>query len=240
MSDCLIIIPARGGSKRLPGKNILPLAGKPLIAWTIEAALHCGIGAEICVSTDDEKIASVARKYGASVPFLRPPSLSGDSATSLSVAFHALDFYQESEKRTFDTCVFLQPTSPLRDATHIAEAFALFEARNANNVVSVCPVEHSPLWTNTLPADGSMEGFLRPDVRNCRSQDLPQYYRLNGSIYICKVTEMRRQQSLIMDEGSYAYIMDQEYSIDIDTMLDFKIAEVIISPAGGNKGALLI
>ena len=236
MSDCLIIIPARGGSKRLPGKNILPLAGKPLIAWTIEAALQSGIGAEVCVSTDDEAIASVARKHGASVPFLRPPSLSGDSATSLSVALHALDFYQDSENRNFDACVFLQPTSPLRNAAHIAEAFGLYEARKANNVVSVCPVEHSPLWENTLPADGSMKGFLRPEARNRRSQDLPQYYRLNGSIYICKVTEMRRQKSLIMDEGAYAYVMDQEHSVDIDTLLDFRIAETILSLGGGAKG----
>ena len=99
-------------------------------------------------------------------------------------------------------------------------------------------MEHSPLWSNTLPPDLSMKGFLRPDVRNRRSQDLPSYYRINGSIYICKIQELRRQQALVMDENSFAYIMDQESSIDIDTYMDFRIAEVILDELDGTKGAM--
>jgi CMP-N,N'-diacetyllegionaminic acid synthase len=109
--------------------------------------------------------------------------------------------------------------------------------KEAYNVVSVCAAEPSPLWANTLPPDGSMKGFLRPDVLNRRSQDLPKYYRLNGSIYICNVAEMRRRRTLIMDENSYAYIMDQEHSIDIDSLLDFKIAEAILGLSGVDEGA---
>jgi CMP-N-acetylneuraminic acid synthetase len=228
MEDVLFVIPARGGSKRLPRKNILPLAGKPLIAWTIEAALQSGIAGEVCVSTDDEEIARVSRDFGASVPFLRPPELASDTAGSAAVVLHAIEFYRQVQGRDFGTVAFLQPTSSLRNAEDVRAAFELLRDRGAENVVSVCPVDHSPLWSNVLPEDGSLKGFIRDEVKGKRSQDLPQYYRLNGAIYICAVDRFLRDRSLLLETKAYAYVMSQEHSIDIDTELDFRFAEALI------------
>lgn len=223
----LFIIPARGGSKRLPRKNVLPLAGKPLITWTIEAALRCGIEGEICVSTDDEETAEIAVKAGASVPFIRPAELSSDQAGSAAVVKHAIDFYSHNGK-TFINLILLQPTSPLRDAADIRGAFDFFRERNAKNVVSVCPMDHSPLWSNVLPDNLSLKGFIKKEVKGRRSQDLPVYYRLNGAIYICDIDRFRKTFSLINEDEAFAYIMSAEHSIDIDTLIDVRLAELIL------------
>ena len=220
-------IPARGGSKRLPRKNLLPLAGKPLIAWTIEAALNSRQLHRVIVSTDDEEIASVARKYGAEVPFMRPAELASDTATGLDAILHALRTL-EANGEHFDYLVNLQPTSPLRSSDDIDRAVALLLGRQADAVISVCPSDHPPEWANTLPADGSLAKFFRPGIRNIRSQDLPMTYRLNGAIYIYQCARLLCSCSLEMDDNSYAYIMPRERSVDIDTALDFRVAEAIL------------
>lgn len=223
----LAIVPARGGSKRLPRKNLLQLGGKPLIAWTIEAALGCPYIDEVMVTTDDSEIAEVSKKYGAKVPFLRPDELAGDNATSFDVVKHAIDFYQTELGKNFDYVIMLQPTSPLRTSLNISEAIEQCAEKQASAIISVCEVDHSPLWMNTLPSDQNMLKFLPEDLKNKRSQDLPQNYRLNGAIYICEVSRLINERTFFISQDIYAYIMSKETSVDIDTLDDFEYAEYL-------------
>ncbi len=218
------IIPARGGSKRLPRKNILPLAGKPLIAWTIDAAKKSKYLDRIIVSTEDKEIAEVSRNYGAEV-VNRPGHLATDESSTVDVILDLL----EKIERSYDYIVLLQPTSPLRNEKHIDEAIELLFKKNADAIISVCEAEHSPLWMNTLPEDGKMNNFLSPNLLNKRSQDLPKYYRLNGAIYICEKESFKKYKSFFLKEKVFAYIMAQIYSVDIDTKIDFLISEVILT-----------
>lgn len=224
----LAIIPARGGSKRLPRKNILELSGRPLIAWTVEAAVKCPHLDEVMVTTDDKEIAEVAKKYGANVPFVRPGELASDTAASFDVAKHAIDFYQERRGKAFDYTVLLQPTSPLRKARHIMEAIELMLEKKADAVISVCEVDHPPLWANTLPEDRSMANFLKEEVKGKRSQDFAAYYRLNGAIYICKTSRLIKEKTFFPGDSIYAYEMPIEDSIDIDTEIDLLVARSIL------------
>jgi len=224
----LAIIPARGGSKRLPGKNILPLADIPLIGWTINAAINCSSIDKVIVSTDCQEIADVSKSFGADVPFVRPKDLSNDFASSIAVVLHSIDFIVNSGWKP-DLIVLLQPTSPLRTSFDIDNAFGLYNDKNADSIVSVCESEHSPIWANVLPENMLMSNFLPKEHLNRRSQDLPTYYRLNGAIYIANVLELIKYKSFIMPDNTYAYIMDKEHSVDIDTYLDFKLAEFILS-----------
>ena len=217
----LAIIPARGGSKRLPRKNILTLAGKPLIAWSIGAALKSCYIDEVLVSSDDDEILSIAKEYQAQI-IKRPDSLATDTATSYDAIKHAID-----NTKRYDFIVLLQPTSPLRDEKHIDEAIQLLMDKDANSVISVCPMDHSPLWSNTLPNNGNMDNFLREDIKNKRSQDLPIYYRLNGAIYICRTEMLLSEKTFFLKEKSFAYMMDKKSSIDIDEKIDFKIANLL-------------
>ena len=225
----LAIIPARGGSKRLPRKNVLDLAGKPLIAWTIDAALYCPFLDEIMVTTDDEEIAETARRYRANVPFLRPAELGSDTATSFDAVKHAIDYYKYYLSMEFDFVVLLQPTSPLRDSDDISKAINFLFDKNADAIVSVCEVEHSPLWVNTLPTDLNMTQFLKTETTSMRSQDLPKHYRLNGAIYICRTERLLFEKSFFISDNIFSYIMEKEASVDIDDQHDFKFASYLIS-----------
>jgi len=224
----LAIIPARAGSKRLPDKNILTLSGKPLIAWTIEAGLKSKHLDEVMVSTDGKKIMEISKKYGAEIPFQRPAYLADDNATSIDVVIHTINFYKNDLKRKFDYIVLLQPTSPLRNSTDIDNSIEFLLQKEADAVISVCKTEHSPLWTNILPPNLSMEKFLKEDIKEHQSRDLPDYYRLNGAIYICKTEKVLLEKTLFLNKNIYAFIMEQEKSTDIDTELDFKFAEFLI------------
>lgn len=221
----LAIIPARGGSKRLPRKNVLELAGKPLIGWTIEAGLQSCYIDRIVVTTDDEEIEEIAHRFGVET-ITRPSELASDTATTFDAVAHTLDHCEK-----FDYVVLLQPTSPLRSAYHIDKGIELLFAKEADAVISVCEMEHNPLWSNTLPENGSMGNFLRNEVKNRRSQDLKQYYRLNGAIYICKTDRLLAEKSFFLKKGIYAYVMDRENSIDIDSAADLKMAEWYLSAA---------
>jgi CMP-N-acetylneuraminic acid synthetase len=224
----IAVIPARGGGKRLPGKNLINLGGKPLIAWTIEAALGCSFIDEVMVTTDDAEIAEVSKRYGANVPFMRPVELSGDTATTFDAIKHTIDFYRTEFLKEFDYIVLLQPTSPLRDSVDITEAIELLEKKNADAIISVCEVDHSPLWMNTLPLDGSMVGFIHDEVKNKRSQDLDVFYRLNGAIYICNIEALLDKGSFFIDNLINSYLMPIEKSVDIDSYLDLEMAKVIL------------
>lgn len=217
----LAIIPARGGSKRLPRKNLLDLCGKPLIAWSIEAALKSKYISKVIVSSDDEEILNIAKEYKADF-IKRPDELASDTATTFDALKHTLENVGK-----YDYVVLLQPTSPLRSEKHIDEAIELLKEKNADAIISVCEVEHSPLWSNTLDENLDMSDFLREEVLNKRSQDLPKYYRLNGAIYICKTEKLLENKGFFVKENIYAYKMDKKNSVDIDEEIDFIIAREI-------------
>ena len=230
MSDkkrIVAIIPARAGSKRISNKNIKPLADKPLIEWTIQAALSSTKIDHVVVSTDSEEIASVAKNAGADVPFLRPGRLGGDTSTTVDVILHALKALGEVGK-TYEYVMVLQPTSPLRTASHIDGALMLAEEKNADGVISVCPCEHSPLWAGQLKEDQSMDGFIDLSITKTRSQDLPSYFRLNGGIYLVNTDRLLKEQSLFLADNAFAFVMDTIDSVDIDEELDFMLAETIV------------
>ena len=218
----LAIIPARGGSKRLPRKNILDLCGKPLISWSIEAALKSKYISKVVVSSDDEEILNISSNFGADI-IKRPYELANDTATTFDAIKHTINNLEK-----YDYIVLLQPTSPLRNEKHIDEAIELLEEKQADAIVSVCEMDHSPLWSNTLPKDGNMNNFLRDEVLNKRSQDLEKYYRLNGAVYICKTDKLLENKSFFLKDNIFAYIMDRKSSIDIDEEIDFLFAEIVI------------
>jgi|SRR5690554_5490702 CMP-N,N'-diacetyllegionaminic acid synthase len=225
----LAIIPARGGSKRLPKKNVLELVGKPLIAWTIEAALKSKHIDKVLVTSDDDEILDVSEKFGAAtIP--RPADIAQDTSTSFEAIRHAIESMEK-----YDYVVLLQPTSPLRTSQHIEEAIQLLVDRNADAIISVTEMEHSPLWVNVLPGDNCMAGFLREEILNKRSQDLETYYRLNGAIYISQTTKLMDAGSFFLSNNVYAYKMSNTNSVDIDTEMDFKWAEFLLNSVA-NKG----
>jgi len=222
------LVPARGGSKRLPRKNILPLCGKPLIAWTIEAALHSKYVDRVCVSTDSIEIAEVCKSIGVDVPWLRPSELAQDTSSTNDVILHAINTMSDM---TNDIVVILQPTSPLRTLRHIDESLELLVGSDAKGIVSVSECEHSPLWANTLPADKGMGDFIKPAIMGKRSQELPIYYRINGAIYAFTKDSLVSHKGIFYSDEVYAYPMERNYSVDIDTELDFIIAEVLLQSA---------
>ncbi len=222
----LSIIPARAGSKRLPHKNIRSFNGLPLIQWTITEALKSNFISEVFVSTDCEVTAELSSSVGATVPYLRPDNLSTDEAKSIDVVIDVLNYY-ESIGKTFDFVMLLQPTSPLRTAEDIDNSIQMIDDKKADSIVSICKCEHSPLWAGKLPSNSSMKGFLNNSATSKRSQDLEDFYRLNGAIYLVRVKVLEKEKSFITKENSYGYLMSQHSSIDIDEDLDFVVAESI-------------
>jgi len=219
----LAIIPARGGSKRLPRKNILDLNGKPLIAWSIEAGLKSKYIDKVVVTSDDNEILNISKIYGADT-IKRPDDLASDTATSFDAIKHTINSIEEE----YDYIILLQPTSPLRTSEDINKAIELLEIKKADAIISVCEMEHSPLWSNTLEKNLSMKGFLRDKILNKRSQDLENYYRLNGAIYICKRDKLLEEKSFFLKDNIFAYIMNRESSVDIDEEIDFRLVELIL------------
>lgn len=229
----LAIIPARGGSKRLPGKNTRLLNGKPLIQWSIEAALEVEDVSKVLVSTDCEDIAEISRRAGAEVPFIRPTDLAEDESKTADVVRHAIEYCAKRGEK-YDFILLLQPTSPLRNSEHIKESISFLRMINADAVVSVCKCEHSPLWTNVLPVDLSMDKFVSNEIKSTRSQDLPIYYRLNGAIYLTSISRFYEENSLFLSSNAYGFVMDSKCSVDIDHELDFILAETIMKYRDSN------
>ncbi len=217
----LAVIPARGGSKRLPQKNRLPMGGRPLIQWTIDAALQSQYIDEIVVSSDDGELLGIAQTSGV-VAQRRPDVLASDTASSADCASYVID----SLAAHYDYLVLLQPSSPFRVAEDIDNAIEQLVELQATAVISVTETEHSPLWVNTLPENHSLNGFMSSVVNGSRSQDLPTYYRLNGAIYIVE-TELFKHIKQFFQDQAYAYIMPQIRSVDIDTQLDLIYAESV-------------
>lgn len=223
----IAVIPARSGSKGLRDKNIKLLESKPLIAYTIEAAQQSGIFDCIHVSTDSQIYAEIGKEHGADVPFLRSEELSSDTASSWDAMRYVLEEYKD-RGNNFNILTLLQPTSPLRTAEDIKSGYNIFLKEEAEAVIGVCEVDHSPLWSNILPDDGNMQGFIN-EAANGQRQKLPTYYRINGALYMLKTEFLMNQNMNLYGETTYAYIMPKERSIDIDDELDFIIAETIIA-----------
>lgn len=222
----LAIIPARGGSKGVPRKNIKKLLGEPLIAWTIREARQSAYLDKIIVSSDDREIIGIAERYGAEAPFVRPLHLATDKAKTIDVVLHALRwFYRHGED--YDLILVLPPTSPLRTAGDIDHAIRLLFLKRAQAVVSVCLAEYHPWWAGTLTPDGRMVNFGRNKVMNKRRQELPVFYRLNGAIYLIHREYLKKVKGFI-GKQTYAYIMPQERSVDIDTVFDFRLAQALM------------
>lgn len=223
--NILAIIPARSSSERLPGKNVKELNKKPLIAWTIESALGSESIDKIIISTDDRKVIEIGSQYGIEIPFVRPKKLSSATASSFEVIDHAIQFYKSKDEH-YSGIMLLQPTSPIRTSEDIDNAVKLLD-ENTLSVISVCRSPHSPLWSNTLPDDLSMKNFMKSELKNTRSQDLPVYYQLNGAIYVSDTDYFLKNKGFF-GERTKAYVMPEERSIDIDTLLDFKFAELLL------------
>lgn len=217
----LALIPARGGSKGIPGKNIANLAGKPLIAWTIEAAQACSGIDSIVLSSDEHAIAEVAVRFGCTVPFMRPPALATDEASSMDVVYHALEQLPE-----FDVILLLQPTSPLRTASDIEACLDLLMGAPA--VVSVRPSEDHPYLTFEINESGILTPYAKPSAgQSLRRQDLPSAWCLNGAIYAAEVEWLKSQRSFVSFD-TIAYQMPTERSLDIDTPADLRLADAIL------------
>lgn len=219
----LAIIPARGGSRRLPHKNVLDLGGKPLIGWSIEAGVKSRYIDKVIVSSDSDEILQISQKYGAAT-IKRPNELANETATTFDAIEHTL-----AQCSGYDYVVLLQPTSPFRNEHHIDNAIELLSQKSADAVISVCETEHSPLWSNTLPSDNSLDGFVSDSIKNLPSQSLPLYYRLNGAIYICQTNRLLEEKTFLFRDNIFAYVMDKDCSVDIDTALDFKVAECLMA-----------
>ena len=219
------LIPARGGSKGIPRKNIKPLAGKPLIAWTIEAALRSHLLDAVAVSTEDEEISEVSRRWGAQVPFLRPPELAKDDTPGIATVLHAL-----GQLPSFDAVLLLQPTSPLRTTDDIDACLRLADDMQASSVVSVSEPATHPYWMYRLGADRRLRALMDAEPVSCR-QDLPSIYALNGALYFAHSDWLREQKTFATTE-TVGYVMPPERSVDLDTLLDWKLAELLLKDRG--------
>ena len=223
----IAIIPARSGSKGLPDKNILDLNGHPLMYYTIKAALKSGCFDTVMVSTDSEKYADIAKSCGAEVPFLRSEELSSDTAGSWDVVREVLTQYKVMGN-SFDYVALMQPTSPLRNAEDIKNAFKMLSRDNIHTVVSVTEVEHPVQWCFTMPESGSMKKYAESPYNQMRRQDLETHYRENGAIYIVNASKILNRDYNYYGDNCYGYVMPGERSMDIDSRMDFMIADMHI------------
>ncbi|WP_026882561.1 cytidylyltransferase domain-containing protein [Clostridium akagii] len=222
----IAIIPARGGSKGVPRKNIKDLNGKPLIAYTIEEAKKSKYIDRIIVSTEDGEIAKVSKEYGAEIPYLRPYELAQDNSPTIDCIINMIDLLKEKQKYTPDYVCLLQCTSPLRNYEDIDGTIKKAIDLNVDGAVSICESEVNPYWTNILHGD-KLKYFLDDGKKITRRQDLPKIYRVNGAVYVIK-TDILLEQRTFETENITGYIMDNGNSVDIDTEIDFKLAELLM------------
>ena len=215
------LIPARGGSKGIPRKNVLPIAGKPLMAWTIEAALRSRLLDAVVVSTEDAEIAEVAQRAGAQVPFMRPRELAQDDTPGIDPVFHAL-----AQLPGFDAVLLLQPTSPLRQTADIDDCLRMARQASLASIVSVSEPDTHPCWTYRLTADGTLAPLI-DGAAAIRRQDLPPVYAVNGALYFANAAWLQKSRRLVNAE-TRAFIMPRERSVDIDTPLDWRFAEMLL------------
>lgn len=220
----LALIPARGGSKRLPGKNNKLLLGKPLIRWTLDITKNLSGICDVLVSTDSAEILETIQGTNALAPWLRPSSLSSDTASSSDVAIHALDWYEETHSNV-DGLLLLQPTSPFRSKETIERGIALFESNELNTVIGVSDSKEHPMWT-FKKENGILVPFCEPNGFGSRSQDLPNTYVANGGFYLIQPKRLRQQKNFIGGGMIDLIINSPIESLDIDNEWDFWLAEI--------------
>jgi CMP-N,N'-diacetyllegionaminic acid synthase len=216
----MAIIPARAGSRGVKNKNILPLAGQPLIAWTINAALNASYLDKVMVSTDGEEIAQIAKQFGAEVPFMRASTLAEDETTTMEVVLDVMDRYPG-----YDWVVVLQPTSPLRTAADIDEAIEYCLQQNAPSCVSITLTQEHPYWMYSLETNHLVPYDNKGVVQR---QKLPKLYSLNGAFYLARSEQLLAKNNFITAD-TVGHVMPYERSIDIDTIIDFRLAEMLMS-----------
>jgi CMP-N,N'-diacetyllegionaminic acid synthase len=233
----LALITARGASKRLPGKNIRPLGGKPLLVWTIESAKGVKGVCDILVSTDDQKIADVAQEGGGLVPWLRPAGLATDTAPSIDVALHALDWYEDAHGPV-DGLMLLQPTSPFRRAETIQNAIGIFLKNGRRPVIGVSPAASHPAWCYRIEQDTLLpySGNVAEGTPH-RSQDLPPAYVLNGAMYLAEPAYLRKARTFLGGDSCPLLMDNPAESLDIDTAYDFLVAECIAAAMDNGAAA---
>jgi len=224
----LAIIPARGGSKGLPGKNVRPLMGKPLIAYSIEAALEASSVTRVIVTTDSEEIASVARHYDAEVPFMRPSHLAQDDSMAMDTYFFVIEELASREAKSYDEFIALLPIAPLRSSEDIDNAVSIFRGAKADSVISVTEAPVPPQWFLRIKADGTLTGYFdeMDGVANRQVHDLA--YVPNGAIYVFRYQLLKKSRQYYHPR-TFPYVMPPERSVDIDTLLDFEWAEFLLS-----------
>jgi CMP-N,N'-diacetyllegionaminic acid synthase len=225
-SKVIAVIPARSGSKGIPHKNIVDLAGKPLIAYTIEAALKSKTLNRVVVSTDDAKIAKVAELFGAEVPFLRPESLAKDNTPTLPVIQHAVEYVEKQESHNLVAAVILQPTSPLRSEKYIDQSVNLLLSSDSDSVVTVREVHDHPYWSWKAEKD-LLTPFIKKGMNVNKRQDLPKVYALNGAVYAVK-RDVIVKENLIFGSRTRMVVMPKEESIDIDEPFDLFMAQMVL------------
>lgn len=222
------LIPARGGSKGVKKKNIRNLAGKPLIAYTIEAALKSKYIDKVIVSTDSTEIAEIAKRCGADIPYIRPKELAEDTTTTLEVVLHAINKLEEVN--TCDSLILLQPTQPLRTEEDIDFAIEYYYSHGEKSLVSITEVEEHPILMRTFDKSNNMHRLL--DVSSTvRRQDMEKIYKVNGAIYINRISQITDKTSF--NDNEIGYIMERSHSVDIDDFSDFVLAEYYLSFADG-------
>ncbi|MEQ1727563.1 MAG: acylneuraminate cytidylyltransferase family protein [Vicinamibacterales bacterium] len=226
-SEVLAVVTARGGSKGLPGKNLVDLCGRPLIAWTLAAA-EASSATRVIVSTDDAAIADEAGRWNAEVPFLRPAELAADDTPGIAVVRHALDWCEEQERYQPDIVVHLQPTSPLRTAEDINAALRLLEESRADAVVSVCEATHHPFWIKRTSEAGWLTDLVAQAGQVMRRQDLPEALAVNGALYLARPA-VARSPGGWFGERTKGYLMPPDRSIDVDTEFDLRIAQCLLA-----------
>lgn len=231
----LAIIPARGGSKGLPGKNIKELCGKPLVAWSIEAGLKSKYVDEVMTSTDDEKIAEISKKYGASVPFLRPSELASDTATTFDAVKHTIDYYKNELKKEFDYIVLLEPTSPLREVFDIDMAIEILLESRADSIVGICKTEsQNPAFLVSKNENGLISGYENKDMVVLRRQEIKDVYFFEGTIYVSK-TDVLLDKKTFYHDNTIGYEVPKYKSLEIDDIIDFVMVEAIMKYKGNYK-----
>lgn len=218
----LAIIPARGGSKGIPRKNIVEVGGKPLIAWTIEAAKNSTYIDKLILSSDDDEIMKVAEEWGCEVPFKRPLELSQDDTPGIEPVLHAV-----REVEGFDYLVLLQPTSPLRSTEDIDQCIQMCIEGQAESCVSIVETDKSPYWMYTLDQEDTLKKLINDENQYYQRQKAPKVFALNGAIYVADINRVLQSRSLV-DHRTLGYVMPKERSIDIDTKMDLLLAEALI------------
>ena len=227
-NEVLAVIPARGGSRGVPKKNIRPVKGKPLIIYTIEVAKRCEVITDLVVSTDDPEIRKISTNYGVEVPFIRPADLATDTALAIPTIQHSVRMMEKKKKTVYDIVVMLQPTSPLRSVNDISESLQLLLDSDADGIISVVQVNNFHPMKMKKIIEGFLVNYEKPPVENPPRQLLPPVYIVNGAIYATKRDTLMKNDSFI-GKKCLPYIMPEERSVNIDSILDFKLIENIIS-----------